>query len=88
MLGTIWYELTGASGAEPAGLVRGTVLGAVGMVGTLLSLLAARCSLLAFGVAARIGSTLATTCFAIVLVAFLVVALLGYRRFRRPSGGS
>ena len=81
MLGTIWYELTGASGAEPAGLVRGTVLGAVGMVGTLLSLLA-------FGVAARIGSTLATTCFAIVLVAFLVVALLGYRRFRRPSGGS
>ena len=81
VLRTIGFELSAASGLEPAGLVRGTVLGAVGMTGGLLALLM-------LGVAARVEAAPAAISAAFVLAAFLVVTLLGYRRSRRPTGGA
>ena len=57
------------------------MLGAVGMIGALLSLLV-------LGVAARVGAAPAAICAAVVLATSLVVTLLGYRRFGRPTGGA
>nr|WP_300146517.1 hypothetical protein [Propionicimonas sp.] len=76
---TIGHELGGARGAEPAGLVPGRVLGAVGLAGSLVSLLLALLLLVPHAWWGVLGG-------AVALVGFLLVTLAGYLRFRRTSG--